>query len=158
MSANRFDQQVTTEAHRDGGPDESVLVLGYEATEVESRLFLIDSTCCAIERGMTPKEFLARDNPMSRPSGDFLAPYTTEVGGFAAGHYRIVVINNGALAYDQRERGMLGVLHKATVTPRPDRTRPVDSIMLHVVGANESSEIPPDGLREYIETGMYFAA
>src|SRR5438128_136398 len=24
-----FDQQVTTEAHRDGGPDESVLVLGY---------------------------------------------------------------------------------------------------------------------------------
>src|SRR5687767_11619764 len=28
----RFDQQVSTEAHRDGAPDESVLLLGYEPT------------------------------------------------------------------------------------------------------------------------------
>src|SRR5262249_2112354 len=41
LSLGRFDQQVSTEAHLDGGPDESILILGYEPTEVISRLFLL---------------------------------------------------------------------------------------------------------------------
>src|SRR5437764_7680534 len=42
MWRNRFDQQVSTRPHRDGAPDESVLLLGYEPTEVVSRLTLYD--------------------------------------------------------------------------------------------------------------------
>ena len=30
QSLTRFDQQVTTKPHRDGGPDESILMLGYD--------------------------------------------------------------------------------------------------------------------------------
>src|SRR4051812_36243466 len=30
----RFSQQKTTEAHLDGAPDESILILGYEPTEI----------------------------------------------------------------------------------------------------------------------------
>lgn len=34
----RFDQQVTTDLHQDGGPDENMLVLGYEPSEIKSIL------------------------------------------------------------------------------------------------------------------------
>jgi hypothetical protein len=115
----RFDQQVSTEAHRDGGPDESVLLLGYEPTTVTSRLFLLDYTRAALDRGLTPQEFLERFNPLTPPGKAALAEYTTDVADFVPRHYQIAVINNGALPWELRHRGMLGVLHKALV-PVPD--------------------------------------
>src|ERR1700722_20162717 len=48
----RFDQQRSTLPHRDGGPDRSVLVLGYEPTPIDSRLFLLDFTRCACQQGL----------------------------------------------------------------------------------------------------------
>lgn len=33
QSMGRFDQQVTTKPHRDGGPNESILMLGYSAID-----------------------------------------------------------------------------------------------------------------------------
>src|SRR5947208_4943690 len=54
VSVSRFDQQSPTRPHRDGGPDASVLVLGYEPTEVPSRVSLMDYTRAAFERGLTP--------------------------------------------------------------------------------------------------------
>src|SRR4051812_36229913 len=38
-SMARFDQQVTTKFHLDGAPAESMLILGYEPSNVVSRLF-----------------------------------------------------------------------------------------------------------------------
>src|SRR5262245_44430636 len=40
VSVSRFDQQAQTRPHRDGGPDASLLLLGYEPSEVTSRLLL----------------------------------------------------------------------------------------------------------------------
>src|SRR4051794_10445163 len=36
LSLGHFDQQNTTKPHRDGAPDESILVLGYEPSDVQS--------------------------------------------------------------------------------------------------------------------------
>jgi len=36
FTISRFDQKNTTKLHRDGGPNESILILGYEPTEVVS--------------------------------------------------------------------------------------------------------------------------
>jgi hypothetical protein len=63
VSMSQFDQQVTTRAHLDGGPVESLLLLGYEPSAVESRLFLVDYTRCALDHGMTPRRFLDEVNP-----------------------------------------------------------------------------------------------
>src|SRR5262245_57579968 len=38
----RFDQQVSSKFHRDGAPLASLLVLGYEATGVRSRIWIAD--------------------------------------------------------------------------------------------------------------------
>src|SRR5262249_21065667 len=114
LSADRFDQQATTQPHRDRGPDDSVLLLGYEPTEVLSRLVLIDYTHAALDRGLAPADFLARFNPMARPGEDVLAPYAAEAAPFDAGHFRVAVVNNGSRPPGPDSAGMLGVLHQAT--------------------------------------------
>jgi hypothetical protein len=126
----RFDQQVTTRPHRDGGPRESVLMLGYEPTTVASRLFILDHTRWAVALGLTPEEFLGRFNPMSSdPKG--MDKYTTEVQGLDGRHSQILLINNSTLPYDQRHAGTQGVLHQATIlSPDANQTRYVNSLLL----------------------------
>ncbi len=58
LSAARFDQQVTTKPHLDGGPEQCLLVLGYEPTEVSAELRIFDYAKCAIELGQTPAVFM----------------------------------------------------------------------------------------------------
>jgi len=43
-SMARFDRQETTKFHLDGAPEQSMLMLGYEPSKVQSRLFLADYT------------------------------------------------------------------------------------------------------------------
>src|SRR5262245_49320987 len=40
----RFDQQVSSKFHRDGAPLASLLVLGYEPTDVRSRFWIADAS------------------------------------------------------------------------------------------------------------------
>ena len=64
LSAARFDQQETTRPHLDGGPDECFLMLGYEPSEVDAELEISDYAKCAFDLGLSPKEFMAKHNPM----------------------------------------------------------------------------------------------
>src|SRR5207248_9369528 len=98
----RFDQKVSTEAHRDGAPEESVLMLGYEPTPVASRLFLLDSTRAAFDRGLSPAELLGRFNPLTPPGRAVLEEHVTEVPGFDPGHFHVVVINNSCSPWETR--------------------------------------------------------
>jgi hypothetical protein len=159
VSLGRFDQQVTTEAHLDGGPDESLLVLGYEPTEVSSRLFLVDYVRGACDRGMTPREFLDRHNPMYRAGRQALEEYTTEVEGLNPAHYQVLFINNSSVPYEQRRRGMLGVLHKAVILhPDPARPRHVNSIMLGTAEIGQPPRIAAEAVQAFIDTAATAAA
>jgi hypothetical protein len=159
VSLGRFDQQVTTEAHLDGGPDESLLVLGYEPTEVSSRLFLVDYVRGACDRDMTPREFLDRHNPMYRAGRQTLEEYTTEVEGLNPAHYQVLFINNSSVPYEQRRRGMLGVLHKAVILkPDPARPRNVNSILLGTAEIGQPPRIAVEAVQAFIDTAATAAA
>jgi hypothetical protein len=133
VSISRFDQQSPTRPHRDGGPDASVLLLGYEPTEVHSRLFLMDYVRAARDHHLTPQEYLDQANPAFGGDERLLHAYTTEVRHFQYTSYQIVIINNSCLPLTEGSRGMLGVLHHAQIaTPRPDRTRPISSVLLGI--------------------------
>ncbi len=90
VSLNRFDQQLTTKPHRDGGPQESVLILGYEPTSVASTLSLVDDVRYAMERGEQPLAFQARFNPLANNG---LHGHTTRLSEFRPEHYQILLIN-----------------------------------------------------------------
>jgi hypothetical protein len=149
LSVDRFDQQATTLPHRDGGPDDSVLMLGYEPTPVLSRLLLLDSAHAALDHGLTPREFLARFNPMVLRGDPILLPYTAEAVPFDGAHYRIAVINNG----------LSGVLHQATVVqPQPGKSRPINSLMLAGAEPHASPLLSADALRAFVDHGTPAAA
>lgn len=124
----RFDQQVSSRFHRDGAPPASLLMLGYEASRVRSRVFAADAERAAVAAGLPVNEYLAAHNPMT-PAGEAkLWPVATELA-LPANEPFVVVLNNSLLppAPDR----VLGVLHKAEV-PEPDlsATRVINSVGL----------------------------
>lgn len=115
VSAGRFDQQETTRLHLDGGPDECLLMLGYEPSLVDSEIEIADYTKCAFDLGLSPGQFMSEYNPMFRRGDDFLRPYVTRVPCFSPVEYQIVCINNSCAPYSQTRPAWQGVLHAATI-------------------------------------------
>ncbi|WP_067561236.1 hypothetical protein [Halofilum ochraceum] len=136
LSAGRFDQQETTRLHLDGGPDECLLMLGYEPSRVDSEMAFADYAKCAFDLGLSPEQFMSEYNPMFGHADDVLRPYTTRVPCFSPRDYRIVCINNSCAAYSDSRPAWQGVLHGATV-PAPDasESRVINSTMLASVPA-----------------------
>jgi hypothetical protein len=149
-SLARFDQQETTKFHLDGAPERSMLLLDYEPSRVQSRLFLADYTRAAFELGITPGQFLQDYNPMYRRGEELLARYVTELPQPTDGHARILLVNNSSLPFSQDRANPLGVMHKAIiVTPDDAGRRVVNSTML-VVG--ERDEISRERQQEFVAT------
>jgi hypothetical protein len=145
----RFDQQETTRFHRDGAPEESLLILGYEPSKVRSRLLLADHSRCAFDLGITPQQFLRDHNPMFRKGEELLARFVTELPQPAEGHARILLINNSSLPLTEARTNPLGVLHKAEiVNPTATERRIVNSVML----ATEGDEATGEQQEEFVRT------
>lgn len=124
----RFDQQVTTKFHRDGAPDASLLILGYEPTTVRSRFFVADAHRAAERAGVGVNAFLSANNPML-PAGEaklqsFLSEVTWphELGA-------IVVVNNSLFPDGATPGHPLGLLHKGVIeAPDPTARRVINSL------------------------------
>jgi hypothetical protein len=148
-SMSRFDQQVTTKFHLDGAPAESMLILGYEPSNVASRLFLADYIRAAFDLGITPQQFLSDFNPMYKRGEELLGCYVTELPQPADGHSRILVVNNSSLSFTEGRTNPLGVMHKAIiVTPNEAERRIVNSTMV----VTEGDEISADKQEEFVRT------
>ncbi|ADG69821.1 hypothetical protein Plim_4010 [Planctopirus limnophila DSM 3776] len=150
-SAGRFDQQESTKLHRDGGPNESLLVLGYEPSEVRSQLAMADFSKCAVDLGITPAEVLERFNPMFMPGEEKLSPYTTALTSFDPARPQIVVINNSVAALGSGS--LQGVLHTATIpSPLPHHRRVINSMMLASVPLGTAPQVSEEALRDFVTT------
>ncbi len=136
LSLGRFDQQTTTKLHLDGGPDRSVLMLGYEPSEVASELLIADYSACAGRMGLTPRQFLEQHNPMF-PAGDtLLSADTLHLLEWAQDRCRIVVINNSSVPSDHPQF-TAGVMHGARIAcPDKTKSRVINSTMI-APGADE---------------------
>jgi hypothetical protein len=116
-----FDQQNTTRFHRDGGPDNSYLLLGYEPSLVPSTLSIADSWRAATKRGESVEEFFKTHPLLSPDLGTVLSPYTTTITAFDHRRPFIVLINNSIKS---------GVLHQATILEaNTEATRTIHSWM-----------------------------
>ena len=153
ISAGRFDQQTTTRPHLDGGPEESLLMLGYEPTHVQSEVEISDYTQCAQHLGISPKEFMAQHNPMFHAGFELLRPYAYRLNEFDVAAYQIVVINNSSAPIDGKS--WLGVLHTATIlTPDESQRRVINSTMIAPALPGTPDLVPAHDLRELIHTSL----
>ena len=156
QSMGRFDQQLTTKPHRDGGPDESVLMLGYEPSPLSSRVLISDFSKCADEKGIAPSEFLDRCNPMLSVEVDQLAAFTSPVPRFDHRRFQILLINNSVAS--PGEGRLIGVLHTAEVA-EPDSsgskvTRIVNSTMIGSMPRGEEEPVPAEAQQEFTTTDL----
>lgn len=144
----RFDQQVSSRFHRDGAPPASLLILGYEASRVRSRVFAADAERAAVAAGLPVNEFLAAHNPMT-PSGEArLWPVATELATPVNEPF-VVVLNNSLLPPGQDR--VYGVLHRAEV-PEPDvnATRVINSVGLMRAGDPAGDPKPADAVAHFL--------
>lgn len=153
LSAARFDQQESTKPHLDGGPDQCFLMLGYEPSEIPSELEITDYAKCAFELGLTPKEFMARHNPMFKSGYDMLRPYATRIPCFSPKDFQIVCINNSSASYSTDGSTWQGTLHTATIL-EPDETkrRVINSTMIARAISNTEDVIDSTSLKHFIHT------
>jgi hypothetical protein len=152
VSMSQFDQQVTTKPHLDGGPAESLLLLGYEPSAVASRLELVDFTRCALDHGRTPRQFLDEANPTFGPGAAMLRPYAVPLTAWRPKRYQVLLINNSTLGLDERDRGMLGLMHHAVIDrPDPTQARRVNSLMLTPVPPGTPPRFSAEQVREFVE-------
>lgn len=152
QSLGRFDQQVTTKPHRDGGPNESILMLGYEPTVVPGRVYMSDYSRCAFDMGLTPAEFLNRYNPMFPDGQERLTNYTTEVADFDHSSFQILIINNSIVP--QGDNQLQGVLHTADIIePDREQLRVVNSTMIGS-GKGVKSAVSDSEVDDFTTTDM----
>src|SRR5262249_20626061 len=145
--------QASTKPHRDGGPAECFLMLGYEPSEVRSELALCDYARCGFESGITPGEFLERHNPMFAPGEQLLQPYTTPVACFSNGRYQILLVNNSVALYSASLPAWQGVLHTATIlNPSDSSRRVVNSMMVASVPVGTPETLSEGHLEEFATT------
>jgi len=149
ISAGRFDQQVTTQFHYDGGPEVSFLMLGYEPSSIESELYLADVSKAADDQGVDLDKFLEEHNPMFENNEEALATYTSMVP-IIPDRAHIVIINNSKcsdLSCSQK-----GIMHKGVIHPAGDEDttsyRIVNSLML----SPEGGPLTEDELDTFIIT------
>lgn len=153
LSAIRFDQQESTKPHLDGGPEECFLMLGYEPSEISSELEISDYAKCAFDLGLSPKEFMAKHNPMFKSGNELLRPYVTRVPCFSADNYQIVCINNSSAPYSADGTTWQGTLHTATIsTPDESKRRVINSTMIARAPRGSCDLIDEASLHYFIHT------
>jgi hypothetical protein len=152
-SMTRFDQQVTTKFHLDGGPDESLLMLGYEPSTVVSQLALADYTMASYKLGIDPGRFVVEHNPMFTAGARLLEPFTTPLTVFEPSQTHILIVNNSCRPVDSAGGNLLGVMHQATI-PQPDasRRRIVNSTMLRAAADRADEDISVAAQADYVTT------
>ena len=153
VSAGRFDQQVTTKLHRDGGPDECFLMLGYEPSAIVSDIEIGDYAKCEFDLGLSASEFLDRHNPMFVAGKELLRPYTTPVDSFSNQSFQILLVNDGLAPYSSEKRVWQGVLHTATIrNPSSSARRVVNSTMIASVPLGTEELLSDDQRLEFLNT------
>ena len=151
ISAARFDQQETTRPHRDGGPEECFLMLGYEPTPIKAELTMFDFSKCAADLSITPTEFLAKHNPMFRAGEDLLRPYATPITHFLNERFQVLLINNSVA----ERPGWQGVLHTATLlNADPKVRRVVNSTMVSPLDHGGATPISPAAEEEFLRSDL----
>ncbi len=127
---DRFDQQNSTKPHRDSGPTESLLVLGYEPSKVASEITLYDYSRCARDMKQSPSKWLEDHNPMFGDLGQ-LSDYAIRLDQFSSDRYQLLIINNSVGDLQGHPLQWQGLLHSATIaSPNPKKKRVINSAQL----------------------------
>ncbi|AEH02620.1 hypothetical protein [Lacinutrix sp. 5H-3-7-4] len=134
----RFDQQVNTPFHVDNAGDQSILMLGYEPSTVDSELHIADYHTYANKAFNSPKDYYKMFSPIFKGEDKLLVPFTSKINSNNKGNYAIVILNN---SNPKSSLETLGVFHKAKILKKDlTKSRVVNSMVLNLVSKNKITE------------------
>lgn len=134
----RFDQQVNTPFHVDNAAYQSILLLGYEPSEIKSELQVADYHKYANQAYKTSEDYFNRFTPIFKQDENVLKPYVTKINTFNKDYYSIVIINN---SNPKSNLETLGLFHKATILNKDlSKSRIVNSMVLNVISTDKITE------------------
>ncbi|TXK72015.1 hypothetical protein [Mesonia sp. K4-1] len=134
----RFDQQVNTPFHVDNAADESILMLGYEPSEIKSELHIADYHAYANKAYKTLEVYSNKFTPVFKEDDDLLKPFTSKINSVNEDNYSIVIINNSS---PKPNVETLGMYHKALIINKDlSKSRVVNSMVLNMVSIDKITE------------------
>ncbi len=137
---SRTNHRNSSKFHIDTAPEQSILILGYEPTSVESKAYLADYTKYLEDQNLSAQDYFRNSiNGNFAPDDEALTPYVSEVSPFPKEHYRLLVINNSR-SFGQKS---YGVFHRGEVPENLNQEdRLVNGVMVSLcdLGTPESYE------------------
>ncbi|MEL6535776.1 MAG: hypothetical protein AAFQ98_10210 [Bacteroidota bacterium] len=146
----RFSHQHTSQFHRDSAQPHSYLILGYEPTQVESKVSLADYTKLVEDQGISLAEYFGGSQEVNTANADpQLQRYVTELAPFPKNHYRLLLLNNSK----SFETTTYGVFHRGEVLQKvAGEDRILNSLMLYTTTLEEEDPHTPQEVNNFVTT------
>lgn len=112
QSVGRFNHQHSSLFHRDNGNPNSFLMLGYEPTKVDSKVYVADYSKYIEEEDISLEIFFEGERDINLiKNNNVLAPFVTELKPFQKENYRLLLLNNSK-SFDDKS---YGIFHSAEI-------------------------------------------
>lgn len=150
QSMGRFNHQHASKLHRDSAPSHSFLMLGYEPTKVDSRVYIADYSRYMADQNISIERYFG-DNPQANvvDSDKIPAAYTKEIRPFPKDHYRLLLINNSK----SLETPSYGIFHGAEIPQMlKGEDRVIDYMMTRLDDKDAEETYDEPAVKDFIES------
>jgi len=129
QGAGRFNQQNTSRFHRDTAEEHAFLMLGYEPTKVDSKVYVADYSKHIESQNMSVETYFGGDEDVNTADDDqLLLPYITQLAPFPKNNYRLLLLNNSK----SFKENTFGVFHRGEVLQKIEgEDRILNYMLLH---------------------------
>lgn len=149
QSLGRFNHQHSSGFHRDNTEEaHSFLMLGYEPTRVDSKVYVADYSKLIEEQNMSLETYFDRIKNVYTTNNDhLLSPYIFELAPFPKEHYRILLLNNNK----SFEEKTFGVFHRAEVAKSlKGDERVINYMMVYLCEKSSIEYHSPSDIEDFI--------
>ncbi|HAA19323.1 MAG TPA: hypothetical protein DCP28_11330 [Cytophagales bacterium] len=146
----RFSHQHTSQFHRDSAHPHSFLMLGYEPTAVDSRVYVADFSKLIEQHGIPLATYFGGSQEVNvAAEAPSIAPYVTELTPFPKDHYRLLVLNNSK----SFQKPTFGMFHRGEVQQKQSaEDRIINSIMLYMANPEEEEQHTQQDISNFVNT------
>lgn len=146
----RFNHQHSSRFHRDSAEEHSFLMLGYEPTQVDSKVYVADYTKYIESQNISLEAYFGGNQSVNTASDEqLLEPYITELEPFSKNHYRLLLVNNSK----SFEAKTWGVFHRGEVLQKLEgEDRTLNYMMLHLCDTTVKEQYNAQKISDFINT------
>lgn len=150
QSVGRFNHQHTSKLHRDTANNHSFLMLGYEPTTVDSKVYVADYSKYLEEKNITLEAFFGGDREANLvENNNVLEPYKTEFTSFKKENYSLLLLNNSK-SFDETT---FGIFHAANIPNKVEtQDRVINYMMMQLSENNEKEQYDSQIIDEFVST------